>query len=1245
MKKRLLASILSLVLIVTLLPTAALAAGEWDGTSVDTDWYNTTNTEFTIDSAAKLAGLAQLVNKGITFQGQTIKLGADIDLGNEEWTPIGTGTYTNNYAPADDAHVFCGTFDGNGNTIYNLKMTKNIEGSDPDADANLGLFSITGKGAVIKNLTITNVNISTTGRNVGALAGFAYNAELDNITINGNINISGGHNVAGVCGMTRYHDMSATNITVSGVDGSVIKGKNIVGGIITEIAPNGSEQTFSNLSVENIAIEGVGGVGGIVGLLTNGSMSNVSVKNVALTGNTEWNSNSMGRIRMGSVVGLLGNSGPSTVSNVTVEGVTGKNLDGTSVTLPVVGANYSGSIGNATEAKVGDDYYATLTIALSKAESGDTITLLADVDVTGSITISDKLTIDLNGHTLTGTDTATDSFGLINIQPGADLTINDSSTDGTGRITLTAESNREWNAYSSVISNQRGKLTVNGGTIEHKGGTDMAYAIDNLTNTGAEIAETTINDGVIKSTYRAIRQFLNSSAEGVNNILTVNGGTIEGKNKSIWMQDANASANIGTLTVSDKATLVGNVYLYVTEGSTKWPVTVSIADAAFDESYTVQTGNVPDGITVNVAGGYWGISNTSGSYAAAIGGIRYNTLAEAINAAQPGDTVTLLTDITANSTVNINKSITLDGDDHKISGSTSPLLTLNSSANITVRKATLEAIENVVRYNYVNEGYAHTYQNCKISGGVYGIHYDGGGGKVVIDGCTIDGFNAFADSLEQVTIKDTTFDADQSGYAGANLWGYTEIENVTLVDEGKTTWLDVKATAEVIGGKVVKDGTELSLESYLDATAKVDTTYYDTLEDAVKAEGVTEITLVSDVDETFEVNKALTIHLNGNKIAETVTAAEDYTVAKGTNEWVFGLEESVISVTGVTLDKTTASVYVGDTTTLVATVTPADATIDGITWSSDDESIATVDASGVVTGVADGTATITATTEEGGYTATCTVTVSHRPSGGGGGGSTSYTIAVEDTKNGDITVSPSRASSGSTVTITVDPDSGYELDELTVLDKNGKEIKLTRKSDSKYTFKMPSGKVTIEATFAEIEAFENPFTDVAEGAYYYDAVLWAAENGITGGTSATTFSPAVTCTRAQTVTFLWRAAGSPEPETTVCPFTDVTPDKYYYDAVLWAVENGITSGTSATTFSPNATVTRAQNVTFLWRYDGSPVVSSGSFADVPADAYYASAVAWTVSEGVTNGTSATTFGPDANCTRAQIVTFLYRYMA
>ena len=152
------------------------------------------------------------------------------------------------------------------------------------------------------------------------------------------------------------------------------------------------------------------------------------------------------------------------------------------------------------------------------------------------------------------------------------------------------------------------------------------------------------------------------------------------------------------------------------------------------------------------------------------------------------------------------------------------------------------------------------------------------------------------------------------------------------------------------------------------------------------------------------------------------------------------------------------------------------------------------------------------------------------------------------------------------------------------------------------------------------------------------------DEGITNGTTATTFSPNKACTRAQMVTFLWRAAGEPEPETTVNPFTDVAAGAYYYDAVLWAVEQGITNGTTATTFSPNATVTRAQTVTFLWRSAGSPAVSGSGFADVASDAYYAGAVAWAVSEGITNGTTTTTFSPGSSCTRAQIVTFLYRYI-
>jgi len=172
------------------------------------------------------------------------------------------------------------------------------------------------------------------------------------------------------------------------------------------------------------------------------------------------------------------------------------------------------------------------------------------------------------------------------------------------------------------------------------------------------------------------------------------------------------------------------------------------------------------------------------------------------------------------------------------------------------------------------------------------------------------------------------------------------------------------------------------------------------------------------------------------------------------------------------------------------------------------------------------------------------------------------------------------------------------------------------------------------------------FTDVPSGQYYSEAVDWAVRNNVTTGTSATTFSPGNTCTRAQTVTFLWRAAGSPAPSTSDTAFTDAGATQYYHDAVLWAVENGITKGTSATTFSPDATVTRAQTVTFLHRFKGNPADSgSASFYDVKSDAYYADAVAWAASEGVTTGTSNTAFSPDAGCTRAQIVTFLWRAMA
>ena len=266
-----------------------------------------------------------------------------------------------------------------------------------------------------------------------------------------------------------------------------------------------------------------------------------------------------------------------------------------------------------------------------------------------------------------------------------------------------------------------------------------------------------------------------------------------------------------------------------------------------------------------------------------------------------------------------------------------------------------------------------------------------------------------------------------------------------------------------------------------------------------------------------------------------------------------------------------------------------------------------------------------------------------RPSSGSSSSDPTYAVsAPSKTENGTVTVSPKSASKGDTVTITVKPDSGYVLETLTVTDKNGDELTLKDKGSGKYTFTMPAGKVEVKATFMEDNSMLNFFYDVPNGAYFYEAVKWAVKNGITTGVGNDLFAPEQPCTRAQIVTFLWRAAGSPEPKGTAAGMTDVVPGSYYAKAVAWAVENGITTGTAEGTFSPDATCTRAQAVTFLARAQNAKATGKTAFSDVPADSYFADAVAWAQANGVTTGTSETTFSPDNDCTRAQIVTFLYR---
>ena len=254
-----------------------------------------------------------------------------------------------------------------------------------------------------------------------------------------------------------------------------------------------------------------------------------------------------------------------------------------------------------------------------------------------------------------------------------------------------------------------------------------------------------------------------------------------------------------------------------------------------------------------------------------------------------------------------------------------------------------------------------------------------------------------------------------------------------------------------------------------------------------------------------------------------------------------------------------------------------------------------------------------------------------------------YSVSTPSkTEHGTVTVSPKSASKGDTVTVTVKPDSGYALETLTVTDKNGNELTLKDKGNGKYTFTMPAGKVEVKATFMEDNSMLNFFYDVPNNAYFYEAVKWAVENGITTGVGDNLFAPEQPCTRAQIVTFLWRAAGSPEPKGAASGMTDVVSGSYYEKAVAWAIENGITTGTTTSTFSPDATCTRAQAVTFLARALKAKAASAAEFSDVPTGSYFADAVAWAAANGVTEGIGGGLFGSDNDCTRGQIVTFLYR---
>lgn len=1041
-------------------------------------------------------------------------------------------------------------------------------------------------------------------------------------------------------------DVLAFDTYVSNDNGTDKPGTvNIINGTEYEVEPHNGAHSGNGLVMKNA---------GVVNVDAASKMHNDEKSNIAADAKL----NVAGEA---TLVGAVTNDGTITLTS---EGSTLNAVEGVTVTSGVEGfapqfengaykLNRVGYFSVIDSEENSTTYYMTLSEALTSAQSGDTVKMLIDSSA-DQLTIDKAITLDLGGNTLT----TTSGWGGLLLKNGCSL------KNGTLNHTGNTAAIKAWDvvAIEDVeinVAYTEGK--TKGGIVIQSGAAGID-SIKNVTIQGEGLTNgiETYNcgnatDPVIGSmenvTIDAVGVGLNISAPcGTATNCTIEGGVsgielwikgtysatldlvncdVSGDERAVYIHDEFSSnpdiENVGTL----KLTVDEETILESTNGVL---MTKTIARAE-----NVDVGEVEVMAVAKVGDDY------------------YADIQEAIKAAAPRGTVDVLADVTVdewvmfaqNLTIGNGNLITLDMDGLTINGN-GHKLTVNSIESASNGNRLFSEAENLNIKNWnievangVNGGISlksGTIENVNFIGSANAILP--GSGTVNVTGCTFDttGHSIYTENTEGVlNITGCTFNGTKDEYAVVLRNGESTFKN--NVCNTKVNFLADGVAANATNNTFKARVKFYTSDETLSGNAFVDGGYIE-----LDADTLTGI----DVSGNFWGGSAPSeeqapANVTCNTHYADCSFEEDGRIKELSN--LVDPDEAV-PVTGVTLDRTAVTLTTaGATEFLFATVAPDNANYESVSWTSSNPSVATVDENGIVTAVSNGTAVITVNVD--GKTATCTVTVSIRTggSGGGGGGSSSYTITVEETKNGEIEVSPSRASKGTTVTITVDPDAGYELDTLTILDKNGKEVELTKKSDTKYTFKMPSGKVTVEAAFAEIEVFENPFVDVADGVYYYDAVLWAAENGITGGTSATTFSPSAACTRAQTVTFLWRAAGSPEPETTNMPFTDVVEGSYYYDAVLWAVENGITSGTSATTFSPDATVTRAQNVTFLWRWAESPAAEqASSFADVAADAYYHDAVAWAAEEGITSGTSATTFSPNDPCLRSQIVTFLYRYM-
>ena len=965
----------------------------------------------------------------------------------------------------------------------------------------------------------------------------------------------------------------------------------------------------------------------------------------------------------------------------------------------------TGEVKMSYVAKIGDTEYPTLADAFAAADkTGDTvIELLDDINMTGKswtpVSVDGYhgqgvITLNGNGKTITGLSAPLFAGGfagksgiVIKDLTIADADINDTTNDqGIGAFINCVDSMTRIELDNCHLKNSK-IVSTGGARVGGLIGWTSGY---NKPNDGPVDTRVTLtNCSVEKVTIEAkgsVGGLIGHAGANPATYHTITGCTVKDSTltctetgKSWRVGDLVGTANDGQITVDAATSASQNTLTQENADPQKPKDSIFGRDAVNDTGLVIVDNKVvaagtaygdivnknANEVLVEVSKGHW-VKPNEGTVAM-IGAREYATLPDAITAAKDGDTIKLLKDVTVTKPIEVTKSMTLDLNGHVLTAATASTATVKNSAIwVTAEKVNL-TIDGTTAGSGMTMGDTHdTNWEAKVwgfvdlregsagstvtvNGGSYtgstcasdSYHYTAlftvgsesklvlnnvsaetdervvkasSCGEVVVSGGTynITGINAFLGAAFETKTASFTDMKLTAKYGGCVQVGRNAtLENceikVTDIRTGDGTYLNCAVAVQYGGTATVKSGTYTApYAAYVYNSGGTINIENGTFTGVVRADATTDTTAVINIKNgsfNGEIQKgggpgSETISITGGTFSfdpstKVKNNGTDYIVKRAGSEGAYTY--TVLAKSGLT-----SGVYLTDPSGALASNYYVSSTANGV-W-----------------------------------------TVSYSaPSSGGGSSSSSrrYDVSAPSVKHGDVTVSPKSASKGDTVTITVKPDSGYELDTLTVKDASGSKIKVKDKGDGKFTFTMPASKVTVSAEFAEIETLD--FADVPTDAYYYEAVKWAAKKGITGGIGNGLFGPNQPCTRAQIVTFLWRAAGSPEPKT-MSSFADVSMDAYYAKAVAWAVENGITTGTGDGKFSPDATCTRAQSVTFLFRAIGKLVDSKAEFSDVLADSYYANAVDWAVENGVTNGIGDGLFGPDNSCTRAQIVTFLYR---